>query len=107
MEWADDAGNRPAAWSYVPIQSYSCSLRVFYKTLQLERTLIISLIIITIIIIPFADDSTVFKTLKTGNNVNHLCNDVNHKLVKLDRWLCANKLSLNVNKSAYSCSFYE
>ena len=49
--------------------------------------------------IHFADDSTVFKT---GNDVNHLCNDENHQLVKLDRWLCANKLPLNVNKSAYT-----
>ena len=33
MEWADDIGNRPAAWSYVPVQSSSCSLRVFHRTL--------------------------------------------------------------------------
>ena len=33
MEWADDIGSRPAAWSYVPVQSSSCSLRVFYRTL--------------------------------------------------------------------------
>ena len=32
MEWADDIGSRPAAWSYVPVQSYSWSLRVFYRT---------------------------------------------------------------------------
>ena len=25
MEWADDTGSRPAAWSYVPVQSSSCS----------------------------------------------------------------------------------
>ena len=49
--------------------------------------------------IHFADDSTVFKT---GNDVHHLCNVVNHELEKLDRWLCVNKLSLNVNKSAYT-----
>ena len=33
MELADDGGNWPAAWCYVPVQSYSCSLRVFYRTL--------------------------------------------------------------------------
>ena len=32
MEWADDIGSGPAAWSYVPVQSSSCSLRVFYRT---------------------------------------------------------------------------
>ena len=37
MEWADDGGNRPAAWSYVLIQSYSCSLRVFYRTLAVGK----------------------------------------------------------------------
>ena len=49
--------------------------------------------------IHFADDSTVFKT---GTDVNHLCNEVNHELVKLDRWIFVNKLSLNVNKSAHT-----
>ena len=33
MEWVDDIGSRPAAWCYVPVQSYSCSLIVFYRTL--------------------------------------------------------------------------
>ena len=34
MEWADVIGSRPAAaaWNCVPIQSYSCSLRVFHMT---------------------------------------------------------------------------
>ena len=32
MEWADGIGSRPAAWSSVPVQSSSCSLRVFYRT---------------------------------------------------------------------------
>ena len=32
MEWADDIGSWPAAWSYVPVQSSSCSLRVFSIT---------------------------------------------------------------------------
>ena len=34
---ADDTGSRPAAWIYVPVQSYSCSLRVFYKTLVVGK----------------------------------------------------------------------
>ena len=37
MEWADDGGNRPAAWSYVPVQFSSCSLRVFYRTLVVGK----------------------------------------------------------------------
>ena len=37
MEWADDGGSRPAAWSYVPVQSSSCSLRVFYRTLAVGK----------------------------------------------------------------------
>ena len=37
MEWADDIGSRPAAWSCVPVQSSSCSLRVFYGTLVVGK----------------------------------------------------------------------
>ena len=37
MEWADDIGSRLAAWSYVPVQSSSCSLRVFYRTLVVGK----------------------------------------------------------------------
>ena len=37
MEWADDIGSGPAAWSYVPVQSSSCSLRVFYRTLEVGK----------------------------------------------------------------------
>ena len=37
MEWADDIGSRPAAWSYVPVQFSSCSLRVFYRTLAVGK----------------------------------------------------------------------
>ena len=37
MEWADDIGSGPAAWSYVPVQSSSCSLRVFYRTLAVGK----------------------------------------------------------------------
>ena len=32
MEWADEIGSRPYVWSYVPVQFYSYSLRVFYRT---------------------------------------------------------------------------
>ena len=47
MEWADDIGSRPAAWSCVPVQSSSCSLRVFYRTLTVGiNTYLIPLIII-------------------------------------------------------------
>ena len=32
MEWVDDTGSRPAAWSYFPVQCSFWSLRVFYRT---------------------------------------------------------------------------
>ena len=41
MEWADEIGSGPAAWSYVPVQSSSCSLRVFYRTLAEMGTILI------------------------------------------------------------------
>ena len=34
MVWTGDIGSQPAAWSYVPVQSYSCFLCVFYRTLR-------------------------------------------------------------------------
>ena len=37
MEWANDIGSEPAEWSYVPVQYYSCSLRVFYMTLVVTK----------------------------------------------------------------------
>ena len=37
MEWADDIGSQHAAWSYVPDQSSSCSLRVFHMTLVVGK----------------------------------------------------------------------
>ena len=37
MEWADDIGSRPAAWSCVPVQSSSCSLLVFHRTLAVRK----------------------------------------------------------------------
>ena len=36
MEWVDISSG-PAAWSYVPVQSSSCSLRVFYRTLVVGK----------------------------------------------------------------------
>ena len=37
MEWADDGRSRPAAWRYVRVLSYSCSLCVIYKTLAVGK----------------------------------------------------------------------
>ena len=51
--------------------------------------------------IHFADVSTVYKS---GHCVNDLCVYFNHELSKVDKWLCANKLSLNTNKSTF-CVF--
>ena len=45
----------------------------------------------------FADDSTVFY-----DSINELSAFFNEELNKIDTWLCANKLSLNISKSSYT-----
>jgi len=47
-------------------------------------------------VIHYADDTTVFKT---GVNVPTLVDNLNVEMKKLDDWLCANRLSLNIAKS--------
>ena len=52
--------------------------------------------------IHFADDATLFTK---GNNLDDLIDLTNTELVKMDKWVCANKLSLNINKTAFAiCS---
>ena len=52
--------------------------------------------------IHYADDTTLFRI---GNNLDDLIHLTNNELVKNDKWVCANKLSLNINKTAFSiCS---
>ena len=52
--------------------------------------------------IHYADDTTLFSK---GNNLDDLIDLTNNELVKIDKWVCANKLSLNINKTALSiCS---
>ena len=52
--------------------------------------------------IHYADDTTLFSK---GNNFDELIDFTNNELVKIDKWVCANKLSLNINKTAFSiCS---
>jgi len=46
----------------------------------------------------FADDTNLFMS---DSNVNKLLNNINTELSKVSDWLCANKLSLNVNKTKY------
>jgi hypothetical protein len=46
-------------------------------------------------ILSFADDTTVYMSHK---NLNELYNIANEELVKLNDWLCANKLALNIKK---------
>ena len=46
----------------------------------------------------FADDTTVYIS---GEDVTDLLRCLNHDLSKLNNWLKANKLSLNVNKTNY------
>ena len=52
--------------------------------------------------IHYADDTTLFSK---GNNLDDLIDFKNNELVKMDKWVCANKLSLNINKTAFAiCS---
>ena len=47
-------------------------------------------------------DTTLFSK---GNNLDDLIDLTNNELVKIDKWVCANKLSHNINKTAFSiCS---
>ena len=46
----------------------------------------------------FADDTTVFMR---GRNLDNLHVEVNRQLCKVDSWLCANKLSLNIKKTSF------
>ena len=50
-------------------------------------------------IINFADDSTAYLT---HNDISSAIQVVNRELVNLDKWICANKLSLNTSKTAYT-----
>ena len=52
--------------------------------------------------IHYADDTTLFSKC---NNLDDLIDFTNTELVHMDKWVCANKLSLNINKTAFSiCS---
>ena len=44
----------------------------------------------------FADDTTLYTTLNTQEDINYILND---ELVKINNWLKVNKLSLNVAKT--------
>ena len=46
----------------------------------------------------FADDSTVYMI---GSDLERLCGDVSEELFKVNEWLKANRLSLNVDKSSF------
>ena len=46
----------------------------------------------------FADDTNLFIS---GHDIETLFNKVNEDLEKIQEWLCANKLSLNVMKTHY------
>ena len=50
-------------------------------------------------VINFADDSTAYLT---RDNARSAIPVVNYDLEKLDEWVCANKLSLNTSKTAYT-----
>ena len=44
--------------------------------------------------IHYADDTTLFSK---GNNLDDLIDLTNNELVKIDKWVCVNKFSLNIN----------
>ena len=46
----------------------------------------------------FADDTNMFIT---GKDIQDMCHRLNEDLVKIQEWLCCNKLSLNVSKTHY------
>jgi endonuclease/exonuclease/phosphatase family metal-dependent hydrolase len=47
--------------------------------------------------IHFADDTTLFMR---GPNLSDLCSEINEELKLIDLWLCSNRLSLNIDKTA-------
>ena len=49
-------------------------------------------------LVHYADDTT---ALAVGDSISELCQTVNDELAVVDRWLCANKLSLNIAKTSY------
>ena len=49
-------------------------------------------------LLSFADDTTVYLS---GQNYTHLIRDISIELSNIYIWLCANRLSLNVNKTKY------
>ena len=56
----------------------------------------------SLLCIHYADNTTLFSK---GNNLNNLIDLMNTELVEMENWVCANKLSLNINKTAFSvCS---
>ena len=48
--------------------------------------------------IHFADDSTIFMS---GSDLERLCEEVSEELQKVDEWVRANRLSLNVEKTNF------
>ena len=50
-------------------------------------------------LLSFADDTTVFAS---SSNIPMLTNQIYHELTQIHKWLCTNKLSLNVSKTKYS-----
>ena len=48
--------------------------------------------------IHFADDTTVFMS---GSDLERLCEEVSQELQKVDEWMRANRLSLNVEKTNF------
>ena len=50
-------------------------------------------------VVLYADDSTVYIV---ENSFDSLIYNTNYEIDKIDNWLCAYKLSLNISKSLYS-----
>ena len=53
--------------------------------------------------IHFADDTTVFMSGSDLHGASHMCEKVSEELQKVDEWMRANRLSLNVEKKKNLC----
>ena len=50
----------------------------------------------------FADDTNIYFK---SNDLTHLQKIMNHELKKVKKWLDANRLALNIDKTNFNCNF--
>ena len=88
----------------------NCNSSMSYITLGVPQGLVLSPVLFLLCIndmhrssnhvrfVHFADDTTVFASY---SDINYVHVTANGELVRVDNWLKANRLSLNVNKTSY------